>query len=156
MKMFGAPDKRQEPKVPAPRTPVPRNDGHIPSPVAPRGRRLADEAAQAAQNVIDLQEQLDLTEAERNDLKIQCGVLERENVRIKAELLAAQEDARLNRDIVASIETRFSDVAELLIPILDLRKKRPPPAPPAAAEPAPSTFEEEMAKLVAHDHEAPR
>lgn len=149
MKMFGAPPERKDPKLPRP-VPTVRNDGQPPpqQQLAPRGRRLAEEAAQVRQEVIDLQDQLTLTENERADLLVQVQVLQRENARIKEEMAALSVDRNQHRDRVMQIEAEFASIAELLVRVLDRRRK-----PPQTEH---MSVEDEIQKLAAQDHEAPR
>jgi predicted RNase H-like nuclease (RuvC/YqgF family) len=159
--MFGKPNDKPPPKPQ--KSVIPRGDAAHPerqvlpptlSPeqYAPRHRRLAQAAADAAQHVIDLENTVEQLNKDRDELSIQLSVVERENHRLKDELARVATDRDLHRDRVAEIETQFEDVASLLVKVIEKRmtaRKQRQLTPD-------ESLEDGISRIIAQDQEAPR
>lgn len=134
-------NKTEPTKVP--RTmPVLRADGSSepsqPTHYAPRNRRFSEEAAIARQHVIDMEDGLQAVTAQRDEERINREVAERDNARLKDELVRQADhyegrirslsaDRDYHRDRHVEIDTRLNAVAEMLV---SAAEKRPEPTPP--------------------------
>jgi chromosome segregation ATPase len=117
---------------------LPMETQNIPPPqsseaYAPRSRRVSEEAARAAQNVLDLEFSLKETMEQRDTLRSAFEAIKLDNRRLEDRLLRTEEERDIFKNRVADIEARFDDAASILLKVIDRRLTRPASQPPEVA-----------------------
>lgn len=98
-----------------------------PSPFAPKQRQLSDAAAQAAQNMIDLQIEVEQLKAEGNHLRSHIEVIEETNSILVAELEVLKKNNKsLERENIV-IHTRLRTAADIIVDIMKPLEPEPKP-----------------------------
>lgn len=116
--------KDNGPNIPPPQTPTD---------YAPKQRRLSDQAAAAAQHVLDLEFSLKEAEEQRDILRSNIEAIRHDNIRLEARLAHVEEERDLFKNRVADIEARFDDAATILLKVIDRRLTRPATQAPEVA-----------------------